>query len=480
MACHSDDDVIINHQLNQITTKFFERCQLSRGFDDVERKIRVAQCLADIKASIHASDLTKFGSFIHELLIEIIQTFNITSTSYRMGYDKSMNAILDFLLEYQNEIVDPTIKRNFSYISDDLQWCLEGIQKSMIKESEFSLEEKNRLIVCVSLLGESIKEILFHIFNKKKENIKSPRYAKAYNKVVVTELPTVELPTERPIRESKPKLSKFPKGGSKTVYGGSTIVSNKISTYTGDDFKEADIYLREKQDAYLKEHMEKVPKANLCDCHDSKCDKSHSPFEVLTYSPLFKKYKCENKEHYSEELCNELSGKRLNCPYYHIDNVNPFNYTPKSRICKYRRTCGNKDCLFSHSVEEICWYNINYRKKECKFHADGKKCPKPNLCLGYHDIDQRRHPDHNRYDCVGKKDQIPMNSCYSIISKWIEDNSSTSTSTAVIPLKVEFKTDPKSKESYNKFEPLVDEMCNNTHSNSDDSDTESHISNKEE
>lgn len=142
--------------------------------------------------------------------------------------------------------------------------------------------------------------------------------------------------------------------------------------------------LTKAQFARMVVHMECVPKANLCMCLNSGCDRSHSYKEVMKFNPLFKRIKCLQPGHY----CGRDIREAVRCAGVHVDTGVSWDWmdTDKKKLCERMNRCSyGSSCKKSHSVAEVCWYSPSFRAQACTSCKPG--------CARYHNAQENRSQD---------------------------------------------------------------------------------------
>ncbi|KAF4135325.1 hypothetical protein GN958_ATG15513 [Phytophthora infestans] len=124
------------------------------------------------------------------------------------------------------------------------------------------------------------------------------------------------------------------------------------------------------------EHMKLVPRARVCSMsedHDNACAKSHSRLEALAFNPLALILKCPippDEEHLAQ------------CVFDHDMGPVPKGFVKdKKLLCEELDACSNANCVKSHSIAEVCWFNPKFRVAEC---PQGCECARKQNCVGFH------------------------------------------------------------------------------------------------
>ncbi|DAZ94014.1 TPA: hypothetical protein N0F65_001625 [Lagenidium giganteum] len=152
-------------------------------------------------------------------------------------------------------------------------------------------------------------------------------------------------------------------------------------------------------------HMQKVPKANLCHrlaAHDN-CAMSHSYMEVMTYNPCFKRLICRQESHYFSYNVEE----RHECVCIHVDTGLTWEWMDdlhqKRSLCPRGSRCRINRCLKSHSFEEVCWYNPAFKTRQCCVRAHQHYTEPPNDCPYYHET---TGPNKDQRDYIYESDYV--------------------------------------------------------------------------
>ncbi|ETO68041.1 hypothetical protein F444_15093 [Phytophthora nicotianae P1976] len=145
-------------------------------------------------------------------------------------------------------------------------------------------------------------------------------------------------------------------------------------------------------------HMEKVPKARVCvngiSCSNADCGESHSTLEALAFNPLIATLKCP----VPKTLWHDSAHKNKCCLFNHGDfkGAGTFRWCKKI-LCWSLAGCKNPECLRSHSLAEVCWFNPNFRTDEC---VQGNDCQWKRNCSAFH------KEFHNKKRIPGTKEYI--------------------------------------------------------------------------
>eukprot|EP00644_Phytophthora_capsici_P006503 jgi/Phyca11/550196/estExt2_Genewise1Plus.C_PHYCAscaffold_360067 len=127
--------------------------------------------------------------------------------------------------------------------------------------------------------------------------------------------------------------------------------------------------------------MNLVSKARLCakaSCSDTSCSESHTANEALSYNPLVMTLTCP----VPKDCWNDHVHEKKLCLFNHGEyrGAGEFRWY-KKLLCGSRAECTSTNCLRSHSVAEICWFNPAFRTKDC---PHGKGCTRKRNCTLFH------------------------------------------------------------------------------------------------
>ncbi|KAL3664389.1 hypothetical protein V7S43_010712 [Phytophthora oleae] len=138
--------------------------------------------------------------------------------------------------------------------------------------------------------------------------------------------------------------------------------------------------IQAKYEAALK-RITLVSKARLCakaSCDGVSCAESHTTNEALSYNPLVMTLACP----IPKDCWNDHVHEKKLCLFNHGEykGAGEFRWY-KKLLCSSRGECTNPNCLRSHSLAEICWFNPVFRTKDC---PKGKGCSWKRNCTLFH------------------------------------------------------------------------------------------------
>ncbi|OWY99788.1 hypothetical protein PHMEG_00029155 [Phytophthora megakarya] len=144
-------------------------------------------------------------------------------------------------------------------------------------------------------------------------------------------------------------------------------------------------------------HMDMTPKARLCMqgtlCSRDDCVEAHSIVEALRFNPLPLVLKCP-----VPEACrNDIMHKNKLCLFNHgnFKGGGALRWAKKS-VCWNLAGCTNAECLRSHSLAEVCWFNPSFRTEAC---PQGVNCQWKQNCTNFHEeyYHTKRSSDQNEF-----------------------------------------------------------------------------------
>jgi hypothetical protein len=389
----------------------------------------LASCFLNLRRdAIAFRDGASFKSDFEMLIARLAAHFMGGDMAASMAYDASMDKKLTAFFLHRVAMV-----KGDEYFVKRFVWACDGVRvigdsASRTGNLGLSDDEVRDLCACVRSLATALPPIARQLEVAKRmgqnlitESIGSLTVSASTSRSTT---PTTS-PIVSPTLSAKKDVNKEAGAGSSwvTVVTTAPANSNKPAavaqpTRETDDslhfFDEAPELdgMKRVQVFRLKRHCTLLPKANLCpvevssaaDHSPHSCQYSHSLLELMTYSPLYKLFVCNDDDHYGDH-----AHERGDCAFLHVDVGFKTDWMDdfargKRSYCLSGSKCANKSCLKSHSFAEMCWYNPWYKIQRCE-----RGCTETSLaCRYFHDGSGDRRYLELDDDHVGHAIEIPF------------------------------------------------------------------------